>query len=704
MTPQQNTVDMQSLRQALFAPRSIALIGQSSNPSRPSGRPLRYLRRDGYSGSVYPINARRETVQGERAYASLADLPERPDHAFILLDTEPAIASFKDCCRLGVPIVQVLADGFAEAGEDGAARQRELVELARKAGVRLLGPNCMGVADLNSGLSLTVNATFDEGIERGGRVALISQSGSLMGGLMTRAAGLGVKFSKIAAVGNEADLGVGEIGRMLVEDPDTDVILLFLETIRKPDEIASFALAAHAAGKPIIAYKLGRSAVGQKLAVAHTGALLSEDSLADAFFKDLGIVRVTMLEALIEAAPLCRGRRPMHRTRPKVGVITTTGGGGAAACDQLAHVGVDLLTPSDQTVEKIRATGINVHQAPMTDVTLAGARADVIGPSLSAMADDPDCDVVLCVLGSSARASPESALAPVIASDVGGKPLAAFLVPDAPVGLKMLIDAGVPAFRTPETCADALKAYCAWRPPRVSNIVPSPADGAVRMLDEHASLEFLARQGVSTTPGVVVSLNDIATAKLPFPYPVVAKVISDEIAHKTEVGGVVIGIQSGAELAEAAARIRANVAAVHPHVTVDNVLVEAMASGIQEVLVGYRHDAQVGPVVTVAPGGVTVGLYSDKSVRLAPVTHDIALSMIADVTGLAPLRGHRGQAGGNVSALADIVVAMSKLASCGAGRVVEAEINPVVVSPSGAVAVDALVRLATDAAAAPTPC
>ena len=704
MNPQQSSADFQKLCQALFAPRSIALIGQSGNPNRPSGRPLKYLRRDGFSGNIYPINARRETVQGERAYASLADLPERPDHAFILLDTEPALASFKDCCRLGVPVIQVLADGFAEAGEDGAARQRELVELARAADVRLLGPNCMGVADLNSGLSLTVNATFEEGIERGGRVALISQSGSMMGGLMTRAAGLGVKFSKIAAVGNEADLGVGEIGRMLVADPDTDVILLFLETIRNPDAIASFALAAHEAGKPIIAYKLGRSTVGQELAVAHTGALLSEDSLADAFFKDLGIVRVTMLEALIEAAPLCRGRKPLARARPKVGVITTTGGGGAAACDQLAHVGVDLLTPSDATVEKIRATGIDVHQGPMTDVTLAGARAEVIGPSLSAMADDPGCDVVLCVLGSSARATPKTALAPVIASNVGGKPLAAFLVPDAPVGLKMLIDAGIPAFRTPETCADALKAYCAWAPPRVSNILRSPANGVVRMLDEHASLEFLARQGVSTTPGVVVSLDDIGATELPFPYPVAAKVVSDEIAHKTEVGGVVIGIQSKAELTAAASRIRASVAATHPHVTVDSVLVEAMASGIQEVLVGYHHDAQVGPVVTVAPGGITVGLYPDKSVRLAPVTHDIALSMVEDLIGLAPLRGHRGQAGGDVSALADIVVAMSELASCDAGRVVEAEINPVVVSHSGAVAVDALVRLATDAPAASKPC
>ncbi|MEM9360931.1 MAG: CoA-binding protein, partial [Pseudomonadota bacterium] len=229
------------LWQALFAPESIALIGQSDNPKRPSGRPLRYLRRDGYQGQAFPINPRRETVQGETAYKDLASLPQRPDQAYVLLDTDLAMASFAECCDAGIPVVQVLADGFAEAGHEGQQRQEKLVRLAKDAGVRLLGPNCMGVADLNSGLSLTVNAVFDEAIERGGRIALISQSGSMMGGLMSRAANLGLKFSKIAAVGNEADLGVGEIGQMLVGDPETDVILLFLETIRRPDEIAKFA-------------------------------------------------------------------------------------------------------------------------------------------------------------------------------------------------------------------------------------------------------------------------------------------------------------------------------------------------------------------------------------------------------------------------------------------------------------------------------
>ena len=633
-------------------------------------------------------------MQGETAYKDLISLPQRPDQAYILLDTDLAMSSFAACCDAGIPVVQVLADGFAESGHEGRERQEQLVKMARDAGVRLLGPNCMGVADLNSGLSLTVNAVFDEDIERGGRVALISQSGSMMGGLMSRAASLGLKFSKIAAVGNEADLSVGEIGQMLVGDPETDVILLFLETIRRPDEIAKFASAAHAAGKPVIAFKLGRSSVGQQLAVAHTGALLSEDSLVDAFFRDLGIVRVTMLEALIEAATLCRGKEPIGKPRPKVGVITTTGGGGASACDQLSYVGVDLLIPNDDTVAKIRATGIDVGQGPMTDVTLAGARADIIGPSVSAMAQDPDCDIVLAVLGSSSRAAPETALPPVIGADVGDATLAAFLVPDATAGLRLLVESGIPGFRTPESCADAIRAYCRWQKPRIKNIAPIDLPTAQRTLNEHDSLGLFKDIGMPTVPSVAIAVADVKEVKLPFEYPVVAKVLSDEIAHKTDAGGVIVNIKDQDALVEAAMQIKRSVESTNPGNTVEEILIEPMVKGLQEVLVGYQLDAQVGPVVTVAPGGIHVGIYDDKAVRLAPVDIATARSMIDEVIGFAPLRGHRGGPTGDLEALATIIVEISSFAANPDLRVLEAEVNPVIVSTSGATAVDGLVRVA----------
>lgn len=249
--------DDERLRSALFRPNAIVLIGQSDNPCRPAGRPLAFLRQAGYPGQVWPVNPRRDTVQGERAYPSLSALPATPDHAYILLGSDLAVQAVRDCAAAGVTVATVLADGFAEAGPQGARRQAEIVAAAQSAGMRLLGPNSMGLADLHGRLHLTVNAIYAEEEQKAGRIALISQSGSMMGGLISRAKALGIGFSKVVAVGNEADLGTGEIGRLCVDDPDTSVFLLFLEAIRDADAMARFAAAAHQAGKPVIAYLPG---------------------------------------------------------------------------------------------------------------------------------------------------------------------------------------------------------------------------------------------------------------------------------------------------------------------------------------------------------------------------------------------------------------------------------------------------------------
>jgi acyl-CoA synthetase (NDP forming) len=599
-----------ALRDALFRPRSIGLVGLSSDTSRPTGRTLDYLRRARYGGAVYVVNPRRDEVQGARAYASLRDLPEVPEHVYVLLGTNLAAEAVADCARAGVKVATVLADGFAETGPSGAARQREMVAVARAAGMRLLGPNSMGLADLHSGAWITVNAVYTEPEQLIGRVALFSQSGSMMGGLISRARSLGLGFSKSVGVGNEADLSIGELGLLCVDDPDTDVFLLFLETIRDADQMAKFAAAAQVAGKPVIAYKLGRSDVGRQLAVAHTGALLSDDAVVDAYLRDIGIARVHTLDGLIEAATLFAGRGPLGKRDPVVGVMTTTGGGGAAVCDRLALAGARIEPASGETLEAIRATGLNVAEAPMTDLTLAGAKPQFVRPALEAMARDPNFDVVVSVSGSSARSSTAETMGPLIEADKNGKPFGAFLVPEATGGLRMLVEAGVPAFRTPESCADAIGALLRWRAPR-GGIAPRPyAEERGSVMDERASLALLEGLGVPVVASVDVEIGQ--TPALPFPYPVAAKVLSGAVPHKTEAGGVVIGIEGPEALAAAARRIAASVHALHPGVTVDRLLVQPMAAGLQEVLLGYRRDPQVGPVVTLAPGGVLVGLYGGR--------------------------------------------------------------------------------------------
>ncbi|MCH8166363.1 MAG: CoA-binding protein, partial [Proteobacteria bacterium] len=359
-----------TLHDALFRPRSIGLVGLSSDRRRPTGRVLDILCRGGYGGRIYVVNPRHDEVQEARAYPSLGDLPEAPEHVYVLLGTRLAEQAVRDCAAIGVRVVTVLADGFAETGPEGAARQRAMVETARAAGMRLLGPNSMGLADHHGGAWITVNAIYGEPDQLAGRAVLISQSGSMMGGLISRARSLGLGFAKSIAVGNEADLSVGEIGLLCIDDPNVDVFLLFLETIREAGPLAAFATAAQAAGKPVIAYKMGRSKVGQQLAVAHTGAVLGDDAVVDAYLRDVGIARVHTLDGLVEAATLFAGRRPLGKTDPAVGVLTTTGGGGAAVCDRLALAGARIEPAGEATLAAIRATGLNVVRAPMTDLTL----------------------------------------------------------------------------------------------------------------------------------------------------------------------------------------------------------------------------------------------------------------------------------------------------------------------------------------------
>jgi acyl-CoA synthetase (NDP forming) len=677
-----------SLARALFAPRSVALIGLSNDPSRPAGRVLRYLRHGGFAGRVHVVNPRRDTVQGVPAVPTVAALPEVPEHAYVLLGTELAERAVADCAALGVPVVTVLADGFAEAGAEGRSRQARLVAAARAGGTRLLGPNSMGVADLHSGCWLTVNAVYDEPDQPRGRTALLSQSGSMMGGLISRARALGTGFSRVAAVGNEADLGIAEIGLACLDDPDTDVFALFLETIRDADGLARFAAAAQTRGKPVIALKLGRSSLGARMAVAHTGALLAEDAVADAYLREIGIARVTTLEGLLEAPALFRGRTPGAK-RPTVGVVTTTGGGGAMVSDRLALEGVEIRPPSAATLAAVRGTGLSPAEGPVLDLTLAGAGPDYVRTALAALAADPGVDVIVSITGSSARAAPARTVPPLAEAARGNKPIAAFLTPDAPEALRALAEAGVPVFRTPESCADVVGAFCRWRSPRLRALARPPAAFAGRTLDEAASLALLARAGVPVVETIEVPVGEAPT--LPFPFPVVAKALSDALPHKTEAGGVVTGIGGPEALVEAGRRIAGRVAA-RAGVAVDRLLVAPMVSALQEVLIGYRLDAQVGPVVTLAPGGVLVGLYDDKAVRLAPVDEATAREMIGEVKGLAGLRGHRGLPRGDLDALARAIAALSRLAAH-QPAVLEAEANPVMVRARGVVAVDALVTL-----------
>jgi acetate---CoA ligase (ADP-forming) len=687
-----------SLQQALFSPRSVAVVGQSDDASKTAGRPLKFLRQMGYAGRIYPINPRRETVLGERAWPSLTALPEPPDHVYVVTPTTAAVEAVEECGRLGVKVVTVLADGFAEAGAAGAARETRLRDVCARTGLRIVGPSSLGIVDLRSKAMLTANAAFDETELPVGRIFAASHSGSLIGALLTRGKARGIGFAGLVSVGNEVDLSLGDICETTLDDPGIDGYMLFLETMRHAGSLRRFALAAAARGKPVLAYKLGRSAAARELAVSHTGALAGEDDVADVFLAECGIARVDTFDALIEGLPLL-ARMPLAARgarRRSVGVVTTTAGGATMVVDPLASRGVTIEPASAATLARLAAAGIEVKPARMVDLTVAGARYETMKSTLDILLTAPEFDLVLAVVGSSARAQPEATVRPVIESAGAGKPLATFIVPDAPEALAALSRAGVPSFRTPEACADAIAAALSRRAPRqmLARTAPPPVMAAGRVLDELEAGALLDRLGIARAPSIALDAGIAAAPALPFSYPVAVKVLSAGIAHKTDVGGVVLGVADGDGLLAATRTIRKGVAERQPGAHVDRVLVQPMVAGVGEMLVGYRVDRDVGPLVMVASGGLMTEIEHDRSLRLAPVDVTTAREMLGELRGLPLLSGYRGRPTGDLAALAQAIVALSQLAD--EPTVVEAEINPLIVRPAGegVTAVDALVKLA----------
>ncbi len=696
MNPMDNHSSLTQLRQQVFSPRSVALIGASSDATKNTSRPQRYMRRYGYAGKLFPINPGRDEIFGEKSYPDVTAVPDEIDHAFIMVPAQRVAKSLEQCVAKKIPVVTIYTDGFAEVGAEGRAMQEELQRIAKAGGVRLIGPNCIGLISSQTHLALSVNAVLENSDIKPGPITVVSQSGSMMGGLLSRGLGRGMGFSKLVSVGNESDIGVGEFADMLVDDPHTGQILLFMETIRDAPHLARAGQRAYEAGKPIIVFKLGRSEIGQDCAASHTGAMAGSDELADTFFKANGILRVDMLETLFELGPMILGSKPAKRHR--VAIMTTTGGGAATVADRLGTLGVDVVAPTQSVIDNLRNNhNIAISKARVTDLTLAGAKKEIYSAVLNELLASDHCDLVIPIAGSSAQFHPQIAVAPVVEADPRGKRIAVFLAPHAEKSLNLLTEAGIAGFRTPESCADAVRAWRDWTPPvthpaedkaRVAQAQKLLAAANNKQLNELDACRVFGALGVGAAQTAVMSSPD---DKVNLQYPVVAKILSPDIAHKTDAGGVVLNIADAAALKQAARDILDRVGKKHPQAKINGILVQRMEKGIAEVILGFKRDPQVGPVVVLGVGGVLAEIYKDFASRLAPVSVADAATMIEEVKGLATIRGYRGMPRGDCDALAKSVSAFSQLAFI--DSIAEAEINPLMVGGEGAgvVAVDGLI-------------
>ena len=700
-----------SLFARIVAPTSIALIGASDDPKKATSRPLRYLDAAGYPGDLYVINPRRDAIDGHRAYPSVRDLPAVPEHALIMTPAKTVPDIVADCAELGVGVVSILSDGFAEAGPDGAALQDRIIATAKATGIRVIGPNSIGLVNVRDNIPMTGNAVFGGVEAQAGGSFLISQSGSMIGGLVSRGESAGAQFSAVVSSGGEIDVTAPELGLAALEDPQTTEILMFLEHVQDPVGMAELGRRAAEVGKPIVAFKLGRSAEASELTVSHTGALAGEDELTDRLLVENGIARVTTLSGLLTAGPLLARlllRRPGDRPL-RVGVLTTTGGAAAMVVDELATRGVEVGIAQQSTVAALAERGLEVHAGRIIDLTLAGAAPEKVAAAVEVLGQAEEFDALIVVLGSSARLNPEASTAALIeAQRSATRPVSVFLAPEAPEARVLLQGAGVTVFTQPEVAGDVFAAASRRfvpRPPRPAPLTLAEAvsEAQTRVLDEVASYERMKALGVTPPTYTVLDVRADGEVSGDFDavqYPAVVKILDSEIAHKSDIGGVVLHIQNPEDAAKAATlvaeRANAHLAGTSAtggssHAAPRRALLQTMSTGgLGELLIGYRNDAHVGPVVLVAAGGIEAELYRDRAVRLAPIDRVGAEEMLREVAAVQLLDGYRGLPQGDLAGVVELVVAFSQLAAD--PSVVEAEINPVLVGADSVVPTDCLVR------------
>jgi acyl-CoA synthetase (NDP forming) len=690
------------LTQSFFNPSSIAIIGASSNEKKTGSRIQRYLVSHGYKGRIFPVNPNRDNIFGLRCYPNLKKINEKIDHIFIALDGDKIIEAINDAVSINVKCATILSGGFSESGSEGLDLEKKILDIANKGNIRVLGPNSIGIINISDSVILSANAMLELPNLKKGGLSVISQSGSLIGALLAHGASRGIGFSKLISVGNESDLSVGEIGKMLVDDVDTDTIILFLETLRNSSEVAEMAHLAHKSGKAIITYKLGKSDLGKELAKSHTGAIAGSDEAFNAFIKYNGMSRVQIFETLIEVPNLFKNK--VIAKGKRIGIATTTGGGGAMVVESISSSDIEVINPGPSMSKLMKQYNIPYNDNKLVDLTIAGAKPEIVNDVIKEFMENKNCDLVVMVVGSSAKFRPDQAIEPLLKWAKNSKPLVVYVAPDAPEALQLLNKNGIASFRTPESCAEGIKAYLNNKSPKIidnnyeqinfNKIKTILKSVKYKNLTEFEALKVFDIMGIKTVRSKIVS-NILKSRELTmeFGFPLVMKILSSQIQHKTDTGGVELNITSEADLKNRHKKL----CKVFDKLEVENpdreFLLQKMETGISEIILGYRVDELVGPIVVIGSGGVLSEIYDDKSVRIAPVDFKEAKKMINEVKSLVTITGYRGLPKADINILAKAVVDMSQLASI--KDIKEAEINPILIKEGkeGVIAVDGLITL-----------
>ena len=696
---------------AIFHPRSVAVIGATEKEGSVGRTILWNLLSSPFGGTVYPVNPTRPAILGVKAHPSIGAVGEPVDLAVIVTPAKSAPGLVEECGLAGVRGVIIISAGFKEIGPEGVELERQVLEVARRYGIRVIGPNCLGIMNPVGAF----NATFAAGIAKPGRVGFVSQSGALLTAILDWAAHENVGFSSIVSLGSMLDVGWGDVIDYLGDDPNTDSIVIYMETIGDARAFLSSAREV-ALTKPIIVIKPGRTAQAAKAAASHTGSLTGSDDVLDAAFRRAGVLRVDSISELFEVSEiLAKQPRPAGR---RLSIVTNAGGPGVLATDALISGGGELTDLTPETMERLNAVlpAVWSHNNPI-DI-IGDAPPERYAKALEVAAADPETDGLLVILTPQAMTDPTAtamALArhariegkPVLASWMGGE--------DVAEGAAILREAGIPTFAYPDTAcvlfnhlwryADNLRALYETptlpvAPERgefreeVDRIIAAVAAEGRTLLTEYESKKVLAAYGIPITDTELArSPEEAVAAAEDIGYPVVAKLLSRTITHKTDVGGVCLNLRSRDQVVEAFEKIRDSVTAKAGAEHFEGVTIQPMINWTgYELIVGSTPDPQFGPVLLFGMGGQLVEVFRDRSLALPPLNTTLARRLIERTKIATALRGVRGRRPIDTDVLAALLVRFSELVA-EQPRIAEIDINPLLASPERILALDARVVL-----------
>ncbi|MFI6988608.1 acetate--CoA ligase family protein [Nonomuraea wenchangensis] len=692
----------------LVDPESVAIIGASDRPGSLGARTVaNLLDHSDFTGRPYLVSRTKKTIHGLPCHTSVLELPETPEVALLVVPAAQALTVLNECAEKGVRFAIVFTSGFGEMGEEGKRAEAEMARIGREAGMRIYGPNSPGLCNLNKRIGFMFSPSFHLD-QRPGPIGLATQGGGI-GRCFLQAMERGVGVGLWASTGNEVDLTVADFVRYYADADDISVIATTMEGIKNGPAFADAALYAAERGKPVIALKVGRSDYGARAVASHTGSLSGAAEVNSAVFRQVGIVEVDDMDELIDTAALFTRKRPTGRE--KVAVYGFSGGGCAMTADAIGSAGLELAEFSEKTLTRLGET-LPDYAAVANPVDATSdilSRPEIGHESLRAVADDPDVGVVLYPfpcdyeeltgqIGASIAAVQGETETPI---------LTVWMSDRLGAGYTELVEGGLVPVRSVRNGTKALQRWIergrwnldtGWRP--IGTAAPGGEEpggeesGGERVTHtEPEAKELLARHGVAVPGSGVARTADEAVAVAErVGYPVVLKVVSSRITHKTDVGGVAVGLADAGQVRAGLERIRESVTAARPDVTFDGVLVEAMAPAGIDVLVGVSRDPVFGPVMTFGLGGVLVELFQDVARRLLPLTPEQARALVEEPRCAALLRGVRGGAASDVDALVDLLVGVSRFVEVNGGAVEELELNPVRVLPAGqgVVALDAV--------------